>query len=41
MPNTSKTGNTPEPKLAAKPTIHSSIASVKIVQNKGFLLNLC
>jgi hypothetical protein len=39
VPNTRSRGITPGPKLAASPTIHSRMASVKIVQNTALLLN--
>lgn len=38
MPNTSSRGITLVPKLPARPTIHSRIATVKIVQNTRPLL---
>ena len=37
VPNTRRRGITPGPKLAASPTIHSRMASVKIVQNTVLL----
>jgi hypothetical protein len=40
VPNTSRRGITPGPKAAARATIHSRIASVKIVQNTALLLNV-
>jgi hypothetical protein len=38
VPNTINRGMTPGPKLAASPTIHNKMASVKIVQNTALLL---
>jgi hypothetical protein len=38
VPSISSKGITSAPKLAAKPSIHSRIATVKIVQNTAFLL---
>jgi len=40
VPNTSRRGITPDPKAAARAIIHSTIASVKIVQNTALLLNV-
>jgi hypothetical protein len=37
--STRSRGITPGPKLAASPTIHNRMASVKIVQNTALLLN--
>jgi hypothetical protein len=39
VPNTSRRGITPGPKLAASPIIHSRMANVKIIQNTALLLN--
>jgi hypothetical protein len=40
VPNTTRRGATPGPKAAARATIHSTIATVKIVQNTTLLLNV-
>jgi hypothetical protein len=40
VPNTSRRGITPDPKAATRATIHSAIATVKIVQNTALLLNV-
>jgi len=39
VPSTNNRGITAGPKLAASPTIHSRMASVKIVQNTALLLS--